>query len=106
MNHTPTPWKVGIYDASAEFRAIDIHMAVCKPDGLLLATCGPLDEDSQADAAFIVRAVNEYEKNQDTIDTLLDMLKCAQSELLHQGFKPQDLICVDIERAIAKAEGK
>lgn len=98
MKHTPTPWTVGMYGASADFRAIDIHAAVCKPDGALLATCGPFDEESKADAAFIVRAVNSHE-------ALLDALKAVEENLAHVGLAGTVGILRKVCReAIAKAE--
>ncbi len=61
FQHTPTPWVFGVYTATPAFDAIVDHVSVCKPDMSLIATCGPAgDENSEADAEFICRAVNGY----------------------------------------------
>ena len=100
--HTPTPWKVHpdvpnqiVTDGTEEFFVADLDT-------------GDIDEDN-ANAAFIVRAVNSYEK-------LLAILKHAQSSLrtfrdvpLHeQGWTSiDDDVMTLIEEALsdAKAEG-
>jgi hypothetical protein len=92
--HTPTPWTTGLYDASVAFTQIGVHVAVCKPDLSLLAVCGPArDEQSEADAAFLVRAVNAHEE-------LVSLLKTMEY------MAPNTELNNRIKKAIAKAEGR
>lgn len=100
--HTPTPWTIGVYDASEDFKSINTHVAVCKPDGSLLATCGPVDAESKADAAFIVRAVNSHEE-------LVQFARNVEAYLAGLGTSRDDAECALLnhaEQTIAKAEGK
>jgi hypothetical protein len=94
-DHTQTPWVVGWYDASLDFVKIGVHVAVCKPDLSLIATCGPAgDKASEADAAFIVRAVNSHED-----------LTYALNRVLHDADLTSQVREI-VEKAIKKAEGK
>lgn len=59
--HTPTPWKV------SQTGKFVMHS---RP-GTILNVC----EASEEDAAFIVRAVNEYQSNRDEIERLKKIIK-------------------------------
>lgn len=102
--HTPTPWTVGLYDASGDFIKIGVHVAVCKPEGDLLATTGPADdEQSKVDAAFIVRAVNSYEELVISIKQMMARL----NGITESNFSTAEAQIMAIGRAaIAKAEGQ
>lgn len=91
MSHTPSPWV--LYDRKNG------------PDILagedLILECGNAGQNWEVNAAFIVRAVNCH-------DALVLALKNALDE--HQRVEPHhhDLCehCLDMDTAIAKAEGK
>lgn len=97
--HTPLPWTTGLYDASEDFKAIKTHVAVCRPDGSLLATCGPVDSDSATDAAYIVKAVNNF-------DNMKMFLKRAL-QILETDYPEENKIFIgQLKEAIVKAEAQ
>lgn len=69
---TPTLWETGIYKTTADFRGITDHTCIYQAETrLLVAACGPAgDPDSERDAQFICRAVNEYEDSKTHIANL------------------------------------
>lgn len=98
MKHTPTPWSYGTKISGSEnHKGFYIRS---KGGTYILHEIHPLDEDGkegQANAAFIVRAVNAHE----------ELLSAAKNLLAH----PYDREGVNfdaknrLEVAIAKAEG-
>ena len=107
MEHTPGPWRAGIYEATESFKNIEQHSCICDHDNYgLIAICGPAeDKQSQIDAAFIVHACNCH-------DELLAAGKRALSFLhidvpLGTGNDHELMQCqIALQSAIAKAEGK
>jgi len=87
VSHTPTPWKVTTTN--------EVWMSsVCGSDGDEIAQCFKFKNESEANAAFIVRAVNSHE----------ELLEAAKS-LIKYGVVG-DEYKEQVRQAIAKAEGK
>lgn len=109
--HTPTPWTFGVYEASEDFKAISQHSCICDPQTkALIATCGKANDlQSQTDAAFIVRAVNAHEKDQEIKRELVQMLNvfidCIDGDIMATQFFDSTFV-KKAKQAIAKAEGK
>lgn len=66
MDHTPTPWE---YKSESEFSGRQI-LAVYGINRHIAITSG----NAEANAQFIVEAVNVYEPNQETIKGLIEAL--------------------------------
>lgn len=111
--HTPMPWKLtktgdGSLPITAKVNGVDARIAEVFPQDFA---------QLKANAAFIVRAVNAYEKDQEMIRELLAALKSSQKliQMARQYFPKSihnsdhftlEITCAEIGRAIAKAEGK
>ena len=53
---TPGPLQRGYYTPTPAFRSVAEHVAVMRPDGALVAVCGPTgDPASEADASTFTR---------------------------------------------------
>ncbi len=105
--HTPTPWKVGAYENEIGQQVYRVLSA----DGKLVAHSrgagGPKSE-SHANAAFIVRAVNQHE----SLVRENAAMRLAHEELL-KLIKRYRLVHsfgltanIEIDKLIAKAEGQ
>lgn len=96
MNHTPTPWE-WVGDRAQGFILLG-------PDGSIgeVYICAePSMCNAQANAAFIVRAVNAH-------DDLIGALKTIEAAHPHIINRESPSVCVPCvaKKAIAKAEGK
>lgn len=109
--HTPTPWEVSgelehlkIVANSKEEYACDgiVKIADITPGDYEIAEYG----HCEANAAFIVRAVNAYERDQEIKKELVRNLKNAHDCLLVLSEYKNTRLMKEIEQAIAKAEGK
>jgi hypothetical protein len=96
--HTATPWK-------AEKRNVECQRTILSAAGGYLAIIGnpwtPYDDETEANAAFIVTACNSH-------DELLEACKEALKQLSERGhlYHEEQLAITKLEKAIAKAEGK
>lgn len=100
--HTPTPWKsrINISDRCIELETDKTHVA---------SVHGNSQSEIEANAAFIVRAVNSY-------NDLLIIAKEALCELdpdckydgerWERGMSDREGLIIGLYEAIAKAEGK
>lgn len=100
--HTPTPWhfEKGRFN-SDDLSDSHIGSIVSEKDFILAAINGDAgsSEEVEANAAFIVRAVNAHE----------ELLEAAKIGLRYMKPEEKVIYGVDkkiVERAIAKAEGK
>lgn len=120
--HTPTPWKLAnprrVVGGEHQVEVIGVSLSgsTSKP---YMTTANEVSfaVRHEADAAFIVRAVNAYEKDQEIKRELLAALKSSQKliQMARQYF-PKSIhnsdkftlenSCAEIGTAIAKAEGK
>lgn len=100
--HTPTPWKIenqkgknlgGMIMQQPPYIVSQKGNAVCSMGGGSV-----FYENAEANAAFIIRAVNSHGE-------LLAALKTARSIILHD-IDETEADCCQIDNAIAKAEGK
>lgn len=73
--HTPTPWLV-VSDREVHEKETDHVVAVCDWD---------LEEQNNANAAFIVRAVNAYERDQE--DRKILLLACKSALRIFQAWE-------------------
>jgi len=91
MEHTPTPWENRGYYVVAN----GMHVAECLPRQK------PQVKECEANAAFIVRAVNSHEE-------LIGALKFTNAVLSQNKVFPDDLLLIKNEllKALAKAEAK
>lgn len=87
--HTPTPWHVNYHEIVAANHTRPCHMST----SLNMFAPG----ESEANAAFIVRAVNCH---QELIDTLKDLAHYCHDQIDETGLQER------VRQAIAKAEGK
>jgi hypothetical protein len=96
--HTSTPWEVGTM--SKDGRVNVAAFAYTNKVRSVAYASGLSDGEAEANAEFIVRAVNAY-------DALVSALKATRVSLIddehYQEFKP---LLRTIDEAIAKAEGK
>lgn len=98
MTHAPTPWKMRLDGPSRP--TIESDEEGCFIDGFMGS-----DSERQANAAYIVHAVNSH-------DEMINLLKESLCLLRYEfeGTGGKDLTGVDmfkrIEKAIAKSEGK
>lgn len=104
--HTDTPWiNLGggsVYGKSMTMED-DRYVLTTRPNGRCDSVGGVLPED-EANAAFIVRAVNAYEKDQEIKRELLAEVKEEVRMLSH--FDPKSIRLAHLLSVIAKAEGK
>jgi hypothetical protein len=98
--HTPTPWKVGLWTSYAKTHQFG-KCLVTDLEGKDIANCRPsartikqAKELGEANAAYIVRAVNAHQE-------LIDLLKQMKTAGVFKGTWSQF-----VDEAIAKAEGK
>lgn len=113
--HTPTPWRQingAIFDTIPWNKDQTRHTV---PALFIPSPQQQSTEQNIANAAFVVRACNEYEKNQKTIEALIDcMTRVANSVRLVSGVntfplklsKGFEAIAEELEKAIAQSEGK
>lgn len=100
-HHTPTPWKVNL-----RFRnnlPNDYVITNGKWGSFAIAS-----SDNEADAAFIVRAVNAHEELIALVKALMPFAM-EQNNLLQEAGEDHDLLELLLdtaEKTIAKAEGK
>lgn len=101
--HTPTPWKL---DLSAESGEADWKIQILSSENrpAIAYAWGSDRKEVEANAAFVVRAVNAYQ-------TMLDALKaCEESEWINPDGTTAPIIRGDlrqvVEQAIAIAEGR
>lgn len=97
--HTPTPWFT---DPSFNHESISAG-----PNGFLVADCsrtGGDKDEYQANAAFIVRAVNSYEEMLKGLYELRDRLVMGQDSSGNSEINQDEIDLIN--RLIAKAEGK
>lgn len=107
--HTPTPWIEGKRDDSKPKAMIDptfhgnyINIDPGNGGNGVSAVAQVIGPDREANAAFIVRAVNSH-------DELLSLLKEIQEEFVagrKLGIEPGSHYALKVRDAIAKAEGK
>jgi len=105
-NHTPTPWKEARYsdpDGTIFIAAAGRHS---------IATLHSTGPDDEANAAFIVRAVNAYERDQEIIRAFADYdceqpdgIGCERFDEKYGAGSPTCWPC-KARQAVAKAEGK
>ena len=57
MKHTPTPWKVGLITKSGDSVYVDVSQDI---EEVEVPIAGLLHHDTEANAAFIVKAVNNH----------------------------------------------
>ena len=110
MNHTPTPWKVeSIRTSGTGKKSVFTKCLIAEADQKIIANMFRAhNETCKIDAAFIVRAVNAYERDQEIINELLATVKALHRDKWWE--RPQeehDALCNSrIRQAIAKAEEK
>lgn len=96
--HTPTPWKVVKHSNFNLFDSTDHHtFAIELGGGSKVALLG---DNQEANAAFIVKAVNAHEELLDT----LYIVKCSL-EAFDQTDSMKRIIN-NIKQALARAEGE
>lgn len=110
--HTPTPWE--IYDTRKTHEKGKIFIT----GQAYMLTEFPALPESEANAKFIVRAVNSHEANEKKIERLLDAvrfaLKLAEADYDDSKVKKRPQAVIDamfltvkeFKEAIAQAEGK
>lgn len=102
--HTPTPWRVAKdpMNPNPRIHGADKELVTVVSEGKAFA------KPTDANAAFIVKAVNAYEKDQETIKELLATVKALHRDKWWQRPKEiHDALCnLRIHEAIAKAEEK
>ena len=102
MNHTKGPWEVAHYEDGILEGVNFIRSTVNNYSVCILINGGTSPEETEANAAFIVRACNSH-------DELIEVLKDAilEIEYLHDKFKTTgsgNATLAKIDAAIAKAE--
>jgi hypothetical protein len=116
---TKRPWRLSERRANQNVQdPIFWHKDVIK-GGIRIARCaGVGQEEAQANAELIVKAVNEYDKNQETIRELIEALKLAKSRLFdvykifhdtrftdrYGDAKATHEVFIEVEKAISKAQ--
>lgn len=91
--HTPGPLERGYYRPTDAFHSIKEHVGVMRPDGSLVAICGPTgDTASEADALL-------YAAAPELLEALKLYLMAGHKEARHQA-------SVVAKAAIDKAEGR
>lgn len=117
--HTPTPWKIKFGCKTFSFldgsKMRSTVMISAYPNGIVLCS-GTIKE---ADAEFIIRAVNSFEKNEAELKSLKqsheallkvakDYITLVQSEYegLNGLIPPYDKIIPQTKKLIAQAERK
>ncbi len=97
VEHTPTPWRVELKRSPLRIEPTDQKFP---PIANVLHQDTP--EETNANAAFIVRAVNAYEELLQISHYVKDLVR------LHKEGKsyPVEFLGKEAEKAIAKAEGK
>ena len=88
VTHTPTPWHLNVNSAWSDATKDRGPVFVCT----MVTGTHVLEDQNEANAAYIVRAVNSHER-------LLNLLKQMQSANVFKGIWIQF-----VEEAIAKAE--
>lgn len=90
--HTPTPWKVGTW------KDVKGDKTVIKSGAIVIADIQwQLNDEEEANAAFIVRAVNNYSE-------MLEALKQAQGLIRGSEYAKGEVDWI-VTNAINKAEG-
>ena len=93
VKHTPTPWK--LYKDKNGARFIQNPKELCT-----ICWVGnewtPGDWEAQANAQFIVKAVNCH-------DELFDVLVACKEELIQRGYNEEDNLLLRVEEALRKA---
>src|SRR5271157_3455432 len=97
VQHTPTPWKVSVHVDGCNFTSYminEVELAGAESD-----------EEAEANAAFIVRAVNAHEELLRVAKFLITLDDdCGREHRRINGLLSDARLMV--EQAIARAEGK
>ena len=95
MEHTATPWKVAEPSRDGMF-------IVNQDDDVVAESYPDNNQDFEANAAFICRAVNSHEELLEACRDALDILECNCAVTKCVGKCTKAIV----EAAIARAEGK
>ena len=102
--HTPTPWSIDKETIN------DPDVVIESKSGCFVAqvSSDADDTEAQANAAFIVRAVNAHEE---LLDNIRQAIRALEAGLDDTGecighVSTMDCVVDDLKQAIAKAEGK
>lgn len=99
--HTPTPWKVRQDDQqlliTGDYETIIARLDIWKNEG---------KKQMEANAAFVVRAVNSHEALIESIQGLLAIIKDDLPQLGNDLLEAEDAIIKKAENTIAQAEGE
>jgi len=83
--HTPTPWVYEKLSHGYAFAILTSNFNEETGQGFCIARTS--DTMPEADAQFIVTAVNAYDENQRTIAELRELIKFAASEGITDGWR-------------------
>jgi len=99
--HTPTPWEARKYTAEGDY-------AIARVGYMPIAAMGPEEdrdaEQVEADAEFIVRAVNSHDDLLEACKEVLRIRDCKLSAA-NGGWSDAADIWAKVDAAIAKAQG-
>lgn len=99
--HTPTPWKVRQDDQqlliTGDYETIIARLDIWKNEG---------KKQMEANAAFVIRAVNSHEALIESIQGLLAIIKDDLPQLGNDLLEAEDAIIKKAENTIAQAEGE
>ena len=84
MNHTPTPWKIIPLHESEVGSPHLLEIGVKDYNGRVLASVDSGTDEDNANAAYIVQAVNSHE---DMVEALEDLIR--HNEALNEAFYGQ-----------------
>lgn len=107
--HTPGPLLRGYYLPTEKFKAIKEHVCVMRPDGALIAICGPTGEPaSEADALLYAAAPELLERVRQRYAACECLDPAEQGDMDSEEFFDQHACadCHNDRAALSKAEGR
>ncbi len=103
--HTPTPWEYFLNKHGTQYRiAGDNCFPIAALDMYGSEGHGPTKKVSEANAAFIVRAVNNHEALIEALQKCLEAANAHEAKALHSG-KLHEVIRDYARSALAAAKG-
>ena len=99
MSHTPTPWAIAGNSLNAHGRITGSYFAKCDNGivGQTFSNCLAGDDECQANAEFIVRAVNAHDDLVSSMTKFLDMyigmVKSGDCGFWNAEIEPEVIAC-------------